>query len=105
MLAAVSAPLSSAQVSSAENSVSARRHRTRSPSGRPERDRRGLSGRVKRAVGGGVYVVGPGRVAEGGGDGTAATAMDAPALFGRLAAEAAEAEAAAQSGSSGGGAA
>jgi len=72
---------------------------------RAELDRRGLSGRVKLAVGGAVFVMRPELVAEVGGDGTAATAMDAPALFERLAAEAAEAEAAAGSGSSGGGAA
>ncbi len=72
---------------------------------REEIARRGLSGRVKLAVGGAVFVMRPELVAEVGGDGTAATAMDAPALFERLAAEAAGFEAAAgKADGSGGGA-
>lgn len=55
---------------------------------REEIDRRGLSGRVKLAVGGAVFVMRPELVAEVGGDGTCPTAMDAPTLFARLAAEA-----------------
>lgn len=51
---------------------------------RQELDRRGLSGRIKLAVGGAVFVMRPELVSELGGDGTAATAMDAPALFSDL---------------------
>lgn len=56
---------------------------------REELLRRGLSGSIKLAVGGAVFVMRPELVGEVGGDGSAATAMDAPALFDRLAAEAA----------------
>lgn len=74
---------------------------------REEIGRRALSGRLKLAVGGAVFVMRPELVAEVGGDGTAATAMEAPALFARLAAEAAgtAAVAGAGGGLSGGGAA
>ncbi|EHP88895.1 cobalamin B12-binding domain protein [Geobacter metallireducens RCH3] len=48
---------------------------------RDELDRRGLSGRIMLAVGGGVFKVRPELVAEVGGDGTAGSAMDAPVLF------------------------
>ncbi len=51
---------------------------------RRELDRRGLSGRIKLAVGGAVFAMRPELVSEVGGDGTAATAMDAPALFSSL---------------------
>jgi methylmalonyl-CoA mutase cobalamin-binding domain/chain len=53
---------------------------------REELDRRGLSGRVGLAVGGAVFVMRPDLVAEVGGDGTVATAMEAPELFERLSA-------------------
>ena len=53
---------------------------------RKEIDRRGLSSSLKLAVGGAVFVMRPELVAEVGGDGSADTAMEAPALFGRLAA-------------------
>lgn len=48
---------------------------------RDELDRRGLSGRIMLAVGGAVFKVRPELVAEVGGDGTADSAMAAPALF------------------------
>ncbi len=54
---------------------------------REEIERRGLAGRIKLAVGGAVFVMRPDLVAEVGGDGTAATAMEAPDLFARLIAE------------------
>jgi methanogenic corrinoid protein MtbC1 len=54
---------------------------------REEIERRGLGGRIKLAVGGAVFVMRPDLVAEVGGDGTAATAMEAPELFARLHAE------------------
>ena len=54
---------------------------------REELDRRGLSGRVGLAVGGAVFVMRPELVAEVGGDGTVATAMEAPELFERLSAQ------------------
>jgi methanogenic corrinoid protein MtbC1 len=54
---------------------------------RKELDRRGLSGKIKLAVGGAVFVMRPELVAEVGGDGTAATAMDAPGLFRSLSGE------------------
>jgi len=47
-------------------------------------DERGLSGSIKLAVGGAVFTMRPDLVAEVGGDGTARTAMEAPALFERL---------------------
>jgi len=53
---------------------------------RKEIDRRGLSSSLKLAVGGAVFVMRPELVAEVGGDGSADTAMEAPALFERLAA-------------------
>ena len=58
---------------------------------REELDRRDLSGRVGLAVGGAVFALRPGLVNEVGGDGTALTAVDAPSLFDRLAAERAQA--------------
>ena len=51
---------------------------------RNELDRRGLSGRIKLAVGGAVFAMRPELVREVGGDGTAKTALEAPALFDRL---------------------
>ncbi len=48
---------------------------------RDELDRRNLSGILPMAVGGAVFNLRPGLVEEVGGDGTAASAMDAPALF------------------------
>lgn len=48
---------------------------------RDELDRRGLSGRIMLAVGGSVFKVRPGLVSEVGGDGTADSAIAAPALF------------------------
>ncbi|MFA6504961.1 MAG: cobalamin-dependent protein [Treponemataceae bacterium] len=51
---------------------------------REELDKRGLRDRIKLAVGGAVFVMRPELVAEVGGDGTATTAMDAPALFDSL---------------------
>jgi methanogenic corrinoid protein MtbC1 len=51
---------------------------------RDEIDRRGLTGRIRLAVGGAVFCVSPGLVEEVGGDGTAANALAAPGLFGRL---------------------
>lgn len=51
---------------------------------REEIDRRGLRGRVQLAVGGAVFKLRPELVEEFGGDGTAPTALHAPALFERL---------------------
>lgn len=55
---------------------------------REEIERRNLGGIMKLAVGGAVFVMRPGLVAEVGGDGTASTAMEAPRLFSRLQADA-----------------
>ncbi len=57
---------------------------------RAELDARGLSGRVMLAVGGAVFKLRPGLVREVGGDGTAPSAIQAPALFDRLLAAAGE---------------
>ena len=51
---------------------------------RAEIDNRGLSGRIKLAVGGAVFLVRPGLDVEVGGDGTARTALEATSLFHRL---------------------
>ena len=51
---------------------------------RRELERRGLSDRIKLAVGGAVFVMRPELVEEVGGDGSSATAMEAPLLFSRL---------------------
>jgi methanogenic corrinoid protein MtbC1 len=51
---------------------------------REEIDRRGLTGRLQLAVGGAVFRVCPGLDREVGGDGTAGSALDAPALFATL---------------------
>jgi methanogenic corrinoid protein MtbC1 len=51
---------------------------------RAELDARGLSGRIRMAVGGAVFKLRPELVREVGGDGTAASAIQAPALFERL---------------------
>jgi len=51
---------------------------------REEIDHRGLAGRIQLAVGGAVFHVCPGLAEEVGGDGTAANALGAPALFKRL---------------------
>ena len=51
---------------------------------RDEIDRRGLSGRIQLAVGGAVFVLRPELVEEMGGDGSARTALAAPALFDEL---------------------
>lgn len=51
---------------------------------REELDQRGLSGRIKLAVGGAVFRIRPELVAEVGGDGTAASAVDAPRLMAEL---------------------
>ena len=51
---------------------------------RAEIDRRDLRNSVKLAVGGAVFVSEPGLVADVGGDGTCANAMEAPALFEHL---------------------
>jgi methanogenic corrinoid protein MtbC1 len=51
---------------------------------RAELDRRDLSGRLQLAVGGAVFLVCSDLDKEVGGDGTARTAIDAPALFDRL---------------------
>jgi methanogenic corrinoid protein MtbC1 len=48
---------------------------------REEIGRRGLTGKVQLAVGGAVFKLRPGLVAEFGGDGTAASAVEASALF------------------------
>jgi len=55
---------------------------------RQDLDSRGLSGHLKLAVGGAVFVMRPDLVGEIGGDGTARTALEAPALFERLRREA-----------------
>ncbi len=55
---------------------------------RAELDGRGLSGKIKLAVGGAVFRLRPELVSEVGADGTAATALQAPQLFDRLLAEA-----------------
>ena len=52
---------------------------------RREIDRRGLGASIKLAVGGAVFVMRPELVVEVGGDGTALTAMEAPAIFEGLA--------------------
>ncbi len=49
-----------------------------------ELERRGLSGQIKLAVGGAVFKIRPEFVAEVGGDGTVATAVDAPRLMDQL---------------------
>jgi methanogenic corrinoid protein MtbC1 len=51
---------------------------------RQEIDRRGLQGRLQLAVGGAVFKLRPELVAEFGADGTAPTALHAPALFAEL---------------------
>lgn len=51
---------------------------------RQELDNLSLSGKIKLAVGGAVFKLRPGLVAEVGGDGTADTALDAPELFEKL---------------------
>ncbi|MBF0525319.1 MAG: cobalamin-dependent protein [Deltaproteobacteria bacterium] len=51
---------------------------------REEIDRRGLTGRLQLAVGGAVFKLRPELAREIGGDGTAATALQAPALFEEL---------------------
>jgi methanogenic corrinoid protein MtbC1 len=48
---------------------------------REELDARGLSGRIRLAVGGAVFKLRPELVSEVGGDGTAPSAIQAPALF------------------------
>ena len=55
---------------------------------REELIRRGLADSIKLAVGGAVFVMRPELVHEVGGDGSAPTAMEAPALFESLSAEA-----------------
>ena len=57
---------------------------------RAEIDARGLRGKVRLAVGGAVFKLRPQLVDEVGGDGTAASAIQAPALFDRLWAESLE---------------
>lgn len=51
---------------------------------RQELDDRGLTDRIKLAVGGAVFKIHPELVKEVGGDGTASNAVDVPALFQRL---------------------
>ena len=51
---------------------------------RAEIDARGLKGKVRLAVGGAVFKLRPELMREVGGDGTAASAIQAPALFDRL---------------------
>jgi methanogenic corrinoid protein MtbC1 len=51
---------------------------------RSELDARGLSGRIRLAVGGAVFKLRPELVREVGGDGTTASAIQAPSLFDRL---------------------
>lgn len=51
---------------------------------RQELDRRGLADCIRLAVGGAVFRMRPELVAEVGGEGTAANALDAPSLFDRL---------------------
>ena len=60
---------------------------------RAELDARGLSGRIRLAVGGAVFKLRPELVREVGGDGSAPSAIQAPALFDRLWAESLEGEA------------
>lgn len=57
---------------------------------RAEIDAQGLRGKVRLAVGGAVFKLRPQLVDEVGGDGTAASAIQAPALFDRLWAESME---------------
>jgi methanogenic corrinoid protein MtbC1 len=51
---------------------------------REEIDRRGQAGRIQLAVGGAVFKLRPELVTTFGGDGTASSAVEAPALFERL---------------------
>lgn len=51
---------------------------------REEIDSRGLSGKLKLAVGGAIFKIRPGLVQELGGDGTSANAVRVPALFEQL---------------------
>jgi methanogenic corrinoid protein MtbC1 len=51
---------------------------------REELDRRGHTGRIQLAVGGAVFKLRPELVTTFGGDGTASSAVEAPALFDRL---------------------
>ena len=51
---------------------------------REELEKRNLSGLIKLAVGGAIFRIRPELVEEVGGDGTAGSAMEAPALFDRL---------------------
>ncbi len=60
---------------------------------RAELDARGLSGRIRLAVGGAVFKLRPELVREVGGDGSAPSAIQAPGLFDRLWAESLEGEA------------
>jgi methanogenic corrinoid protein MtbC1 len=60
---------------------------------RAELDARGLPGRIRLAVGGAVFKLRPELVREVGGDGSAPSAIQAPALFDRLWAESLEGEA------------
>ena len=55
---------------------------------RNELDRRGLTGRIQLAVGGAIFCLRPELVQEVGGDGTAQTAFETPALMSELAARA-----------------
>ncbi len=51
---------------------------------REEIGRQGMTGRIQLAVGGAVFVVSPGLVADVGGDGTSSSALGAGKLFSRL---------------------
>ena len=51
---------------------------------REEIDRRGFKDKIQLAVGGAIFVIRPGLTQEVGGDGTAASAVSAPALFTQL---------------------
>lgn len=51
---------------------------------RDELDRRGLAGRIRLAVGGAVFGIRPGLMAEVGGDGTCVNAIESPDLMARL---------------------
>ena len=51
---------------------------------RKEIDRRGLTGKIKLAVGGAIFRIRPELVAELGGDGTASSAVDTPRLMAEL---------------------
>ncbi|MDE3032549.1 MAG: corrinoid-binding protein, partial [Acidobacteriota bacterium] len=51
---------------------------------REELERRGQAGRIQLALGGAVFKLRPELVATFGGDGTAPSAVEAPALFERL---------------------